>query len=193
MNIFKIALPLLLSAVQLLQAPVASGDNTLEAQVRTWLYDRRETGLVLVEKFDTEGFVRRSVAGSRNMRYELMNSDYLITLTFSFAFSDQPTRGELHQKLKYVTLERLPLPGLEIPEGWEVFPRTSRSTFRQGVEILDLQDGRLTLRIKTNCFAIYGQETIFDEVTGVSRGDYFQIRNRLPLDLTMEVPIRLNE
>ena len=39
----------------------------------------------------------------------------------------------VRKRLKYVALDRLPTPGLDVP-GWEIWPRTPVSSFREGVE-----------------------------------------------------------
>ena len=196
MNVIKLSLFLAFMSGQLfLSAGLAGNDDVLKTQAEAWLDDHNDSGLVLVEKFDGGGFEGRQVVGSGARQYNLTDAGYRITLGFSTGFSDQSSLEEVREKFKYVALDRLPMPGFEVPDGWDVYPQTPVSSFKKGVEILDFRNGRMVLRIKTSFFAIYGRDTtvLVPADAPSPEGSYFQIRKPFPLDLTIDTPIGMND
>ena len=196
MNMIKLSLFLTVMLGQLFQSALLPGkDDVLKTQAEAWLEDHIDSRLVLVEKFDDGGFEGRQVVGSGAMQYDLTDAGYRVTLGFSAGFSDQPSLKEVREKFKYVALDRLPTPGLEVPDGWDVSPRTPVSSFKQGVEILDYRDGRIVLRIKTSFFAISGRDTtvLVPADAPSPEGSYFQIRKPFALDLTIDAHIGMND
>jgi hypothetical protein len=58
------------------------------------------------------------------------------------------------------------------------------------VEILKIGDGRITFRVKTHFFAIYGSDpsVLVPADAAAPEGSYFQVRERFNLDLTLDAP-----
>ncbi len=96
----------------------------------------------------------------------------------------------LRKRFRYIALDRLPPPDLEIP-GWEIRPMTPVSSFKEGVEIVGFEDGRIRLRVKTNCFALYGRRTDVNVPADAPQpeGTYFEIRQSFLLDLEVDLPL----
>jgi hypothetical protein len=96
----------------------------------------------------------------------------------------------LRKRFKYIALDRLPPPDLEVP-GWEVRPLTPTSSFKEGVEIVGFADGRIRMRVKTNCFALYGRRADVEVPADapLRDGTYFEIRQPFPLDLKVDLPL----
>jgi hypothetical protein len=75
--------------------------------------------------------------------------------------------------------------------GWEVTAATPQSSFRDGGEIVGFDRGRIRLHVKTSCFALEGRRTGLDYVADAPAppGTVFQIRQKFPLDLEVNLPL----
>ena len=124
--------------------------------------------------------------------FNLNEPGWRVTLGFSQRLAADDSIKTVRQRFKFVALDQLPTPGLELP-GWNVRPQTPVSSFKDGVEILQYGDGRIKLRIRTNFFAIYGRDPSVRVPADAPspEGSYFQIRKNFPLDLTLDVPISM--
>lgn len=83
-------------------------------------------------------------------------------ISFTKIISPSSTVEELRDALNFVTLDDIPLQGFEYPTGWSIRPQTPVSSFKEGVEIVSYENGRLHYKIDTRFFCIYGNcdETI---------------------------------
>ena len=115
-----------------------------------------------------------------------------VSLGFSDVIEADTPLDVVRKRLKYVALDRLPTPGLDVP-GWEIRPRTPVSSFRDGVEIVDFRDGRIRVRVKSGFFALYGRDpsVLVPADAPSPKSAYFMIRQKFPLDLTIEAPLAM--
>ncbi|CAF3735891.1 unnamed protein product [Rotaria socialis] len=100
---------------------------------------------------------------------------------------------ELQQNFSYIALNKLPLPGLDVPSNWEVYPQTPMSSFREGVQIDEYENHRLHLTISTRFFAIYGHEIqehpIMDK--SAEEGTYLQVRHDIEGFIKVNLPLMI--
>ena len=182
--------------------PRPSAQEARQAAER-WLERLGRRGLVLSHTISAatgnrqEGFQVRWITsphwqGSRTSLV-LQQSDWWIQLGFGGALSPQSDRTDARRLFDFLTLDRLPTPGLSLP-GWEVRPLTPSSQVEQGVEILSLEKGRIRLRVRTRFFALQGQdpEAIrrLPADSPAPAGSSFQIRRSFPHDLILEAPLQ---
>ena len=168
--------------------------ETASKAAAEWLAGLGEKGLVLSEGEKKHKFVGRKIAGSQSVMFVFEKPGWYVTLGFSGAISASTDVNTVRARLKYVALDRLPTPGLEV-KGWEIKPRTPVSSFKRGVEIVEFRDGVIKLRIKTQFFALYGRDpgVLVPADASMPKSAYFQIRQAFPLDLTLEAPISMGK
>jgi len=159
-----------------------------------WLDGLGDKGLVIVEKAPAPGFVGRPVIGRKDTMFVLSKPGWYVSLGFSGAIGPDTPLATVKQRFKYIALDRLPTPGLDV-KGWEIRPQTSRSSFRDGVEILACGGGKIKLRVKTKFFALYGRDpsVLVPADAPSPKGSYFQIRKQFPLDLTIDAPLAMKK
>lgn len=180
--------------------PAPAGKPTAaeaKAKAAAWIETLPETRLVLNEKRPKSGFVGRPIAGSKNTMFVLTDGPWRITLGFSGAVSEKTPVEDLRKQFSYIALDRLPLPGLDLP-GWEVRPQTPTSSLRRdakAVEILAAGDGRISIRVQTHFFAIYGRDpkVLVPADAAAPPDSYFQVRERFGLDLRLEAPFAMKK
>lgn len=187
------AILLLFGSLLMAQAPKKAGEdgNDAEAVAEEWLEQLGEKGLVLEESDAETPFKGSKIAGRESAMYVFQKEGWYVNLGFEKPLTDKTTTAEAQKALKYVALDRLPTPGLEIP-GWEVRPRTPVSSFKKGVVIESIKDGVLTLRVKTEFFALSGRDpnVLVPADAPSPPGSYFQIRQKFPLDLTLKAKLK---
>ena len=154
-----------------------------------WIEDLGEKGLVLTQKADP-GELSAAYAPSgigRITKFGYMQDGWWISLAFKGEIKADTPIETVRKQLWHVVLDRVPTPGLELP-GWDVRPRTPRSSFSEGVEILDYGQGKIKVRVRTNFFALYGRDpsVLVPADAPSPPGSYFMIRKAFPLDLTFE-------
>ena len=156
-----------------------------------WLDARTDSGLVIVENDVKTAFTIRPVAGRKSSMMIYQKSGWYLSLGFDGAITEKTPLKTVRKQLKYVALNRLPTPGLNAP-GWEVKPQTPVSSFKKGVEILEYRDGKITLRVRTEFFALYGRNpnVLVPADAPSPPGTYFQIRRKFPLDLTLAASVK---
>jgi hypothetical protein len=165
-----------------------------QAAAAKWLAGLGEKGLVLVEEDTETGFAGRGIAGSKSTMFVLQKPGWYVNLGFSGVISADTPVKTMRKRFKYVALNRLPTPGLDVP-GWEIKPRTPVSSFRDGVEILGYKNGKIHVRVRTSFFALSGRDpsVLVPADAPMPEGSYFQIRQKFPLDLTLHVPFAMAE
>ncbi len=168
-----------------------SGDEAKAAAAK-WLDSLEEKGLVLNETVKEQGFVVTHAPSARGRvtKFSFRQPGWWMTLVFHGELSAQTPRKTLQEKFWFVTLDRIPTPGLNLP-GWEVRPQTPTSSVKKGVTILAFRDGKMTVRVRTKFFALYGLDPSIplpaDAPAPVDT--YFQIRREFPFDLRLEAPV----
>ncbi|NQT38633.1 MAG: hypothetical protein HQ581_14145 [Planctomycetes bacterium] len=178
-------------------APPAATGAEAEKAAAQWLDGLGKDGLVLVEKAgkaDEPGFVGRNVIGRQSTVFVLHKPGWYMSLGFSDVIEPGTPPATVRERLKYVALDRLPTPGLDVP-GWEIRPQTPVSSFKDGVEIVGYAEGRIQLRVKTKFFALYGRNpnVLVPADAPMPPGTYFQIRKGFPLDLTIDAPFAMGK
>lgn len=163
-----------------------------EAAAVEWLDGLGDKGLVLKETSKDARFEGRKVIGRNSTMFNFSKDGWRVTLGFSDVINADTPLKTVRQRFKYVALDRLPTAGLDVP-GWEIWPRTPTSSLRTGVVIVDLREGQIKVRIKTNFFALYGRDpTVLVPADAVApKSSYFMIRRKFPLDLTLEAPLSM--
>jgi hypothetical protein len=163
-----------------------------KAAATKWLDSLGGKGLVLVEKADDTGFAGRRIVGRSSTMFTYQKPGWRVTLGFSDVIDADTPLSVVRKRLKYVALDRLPTPGLEVP-GWVIWPRTPTSSFHDGVQIVDFRDGRIQVHIQSGFFALYGRDpSVLVPADAPSPPDaYFMIRRRFGLDLKMEAPLSM--
>ena len=122
-------------------------------------------------------------------------NDHLFALTgdgvyIGLGFKVAPTKAmsvaQLQAPFKHVALDRIPVPGVTA-KNWQISLRTPRSSFSEGVKI-EWKDGVIRLRVRTSFFAASGRRTdiLVPADAGMPPGTFFQIRQPLDADLTIE-------
>lgn len=157
-----------------------------------WLAGLGKKGLVLSQRGKEHGFVARKVIGRKSVMLLFQKPGWYVNLGFSEAISADTPLETIRSRFKYIALDRLPTPGLEL-QGWEIRPQTPVSSFKKGVEIVGFRDGMLQLRVKTRFFALYGRDpsVLVPADAPTPKSAYFQIRQSFPLDLTLEAPLSM--
>jgi hypothetical protein len=138
--------------------------KAIESSVKEWLKARNNTieikftadtpsnGLVEQDFFGRlehgPSFVHSSTSEQGNKIYFLIG--------FTKQVSPTATIEELKDTLKFVTLDKIPLPDFDYPPGWEITPYTPVSSFKEGVEIMSYENGRLHYKVDTKFFRISG-------------------------------------
>jgi hypothetical protein len=167
-----------------------NGDEAKVAAAK-WLDGLDKKGLVLKQKVEGQGFVvaHGPSAFGRVTKFTLQEADWRVSLLFKGELTPETPLETLKNNFLHVTLDSLPTPGLTLP-GWEVRPQTPTSSFKQGVEILAFQDGKIKLRVQTTFFALYGRDPSVNVPADASAkpDSYFQIRKDFALDLELEAP-----
>jgi len=169
---------------------VAGGDPKTVAGA--WLEGLGEKGLVIVEKAAAPGFVGQKIIGRKSTMFVLHKPGWYMSLGFDGPIAANTPLATLKKSFKYIALNQLPTPGLEV-KGWKIRPQTPMSSFRDGVEFLSYEKGKIKLRVKTSFFALYGRDTrvLLPADAPSPKGTYFQIRKKFPLDLTIEAPMAM--
>ena len=167
-----------------------TGDEA-KATAAKWLNGLAKKGLVLKETVKEGGFVvtHAPSALGRVTKFSFQQPGWWVSLAFHGELSAKTPLKTLKEKFWYVALDRLPTPGLDLP-GWEVRPQTPTSSIKKGVEVLAYGDGKIKVRVRTKCFALYGRDpsVVVPADASAPPSSYFQIRKEFPLDLTLEAP-----
>ncbi len=178
------------------EKPTPASGAVAEKAAAKWLEQLGKESLVLIEndKAGSPGFVGRKIAGRNSTMFVYRKSGWYLSLGFSDVIGPDTPLATVRQRFKYVALDRLPTPGLDVP-GWQIRPRTPVSSFKEGVEILGYAGGRIQLRVKTKFFALSGRNpnVLVPADAPMPKGTYFQIRKPFPLDLTIEAPLAMGE
>ena len=138
--------------------------KTIESSVKEWLKAKNNT---IEGKFTAEtpsnglveqDFVERKKHGPTFAHSSMSEQGEKIYFLISFGKQVHPTTSvdELQKSLKFVTLDEMPLPGFDCPPDWEISPRTPVSSFKEGVEIVSYENGRLHYTIDTKFFCVSG-------------------------------------
>ncbi len=162
-----------------------------EQAATEWLDGLGNMGLTLDEQITEGSFVAQSISGSGNSMAILSHGGWYITLGFSGPITADTSLETVQERLLYVAMDRLPTPGLEV-EGWDIKPRTPTSSIRdkEAISITAFEDGKITLHVETEFFALYGRDPSVRVPADAASppGSYFQIRRAFPLQLTVEAP-----
>jgi len=178
-------------------APVEEPKATQAAAEKAgarWLGGLKKEGLVFDETAAAPGLVGRSIAGGRNSMYILNQDAWRITLGFNGTIGPDTPLETVRKQVAYIALDRVPTPGLKV-QGWDIWPRTPRSSLRKGIEILAYGGGRIKLRVKWEFYALYGRDPSIEVPADASapKDSYFSIRKSFPLDLTLDAPLAMRK
>ena len=186
----------MLTCSTLLAAEPVKKPTWVEAEnaAAKWVENLGDEGLVLTKEVG-EGELKAGYAPSgigRITKFGFQQDGWWISIAFRGELKEDTPLATVQKQLWHVVLDRVPTPGLELP-GWDVRPRTPRSSFSDGVEILAYGDGKIKFRVKTSFFALYGRDpsVLVPADAGAPPTSYFMIRKSFPLDLTFEGPFEL--
>lgn len=159
----------------------------LTAEANRWLDNAGDAGLVLVKEESGTGFVKQS-----GLQFRYKSGDYAVSIGMDGDIAAEDlTLDILRTRFSFFVIDSLPLPGFQDLEGWEVIPRTPVSSFSEGVEFVSFADGKVSLRVKTSFFAIYGIDTrvLVPADAPSPKGSFFSVRRPFSLDLTLTATI----
>ena len=170
--------------------------ESAEAKTRDWLDKLGKRGVLIEESSTKTALSGRYVRGANSTSFDFNQAGWQLTVGFSGKVTVDTKLDDLRKRLTFVALDKLPTPGLEVP-GWEIKPRTPTSRISKGVELVALEDRSLTLKVKTQCFALHGTNPKLMKLVPADAGSpksaYFQIRKRFPLELTLTAPFKAPE
>eukprot|EP01124_Arcella_intermedia_P034811 TRINITY_DN8696_c0_g1_i1.p1 TRINITY_DN8696_c0_g1~~TRINITY_DN8696_c0_g1_i1.p1 ORF type:complete len:173 (-),score=38.04 TRINITY_DN8696_c0_g1_i1:24-542(-) len=119
----------------------------------------------------------------------LSTPDTNITISFSKDISPNDTLATLKASLDYVAINTIPMHGFETPQHWKLSPRTPQSSFSEGVEVIEYGGGRMTVRIKTRFYAVYGNIPALQRGCGPSpKGTYVCVNQDMNATILLELP-----
>ena len=114
-----------------------------------------------------------------------------ISIAFNKKVTPSSTVQDLQTSLKWVSLDKLPMPGFKYPYGWDIYPRTPVSSLKNGVKIISFQNGRLHFKVDTRFFAVYGKIRGLRLPADASApiGTYFQVRKDIHGLIDVNMPL----
>lgn len=175
--------------------PLVLADDTAETKAANWLKGLGDKGLVVVEtpKEEESGFAAkhgRSPFGPVT-KFSYQKPGWWVTITFKGKYTKDTPIKTLQKNFWYATIDKMPTPGLAV-KGWEIKPQTPTSSFSKGVELVEYAKGKMKVAIKTKAFALYGRDTtlLVPADAPSPKGSYFQIRQAIPIDLTITAPVK---
>ncbi|MCG8585681.1 MAG: hypothetical protein MI757_13320 [Pirellulales bacterium] len=159
------------------------------AAVEKWLNQIDRDGLVLDKKVKDgkPGFRHVDTVGGM---YVFRDDGWYVTLRFHKEPTAEMSNAQLRRQIKYVALDRVPLPGL-VARGWMVHPKIPRLSDVKGIIIDKYENGRIVMKLKTKAKAIYGLNPRAPQIADApaTPGSTFEIRRELPIELRLEVPL----
>ena len=111
----------------------------VQAKATEWL--RKLDGNIILDyktAEKNEGFIGAAINGSSDTMYTLNCDGWYVTLGLQGQLQADNTAASLQERLKFIALDKVPTPGLEVI-GWEIKPMTPVSSFQNGVEIPQLR------------------------------------------------------
>jgi len=106
---------------------------------------------------------------------------WLATLGFAEPISSSMTVDEVQRHLRFFAHSGFPTPGLS-KQHWRIEAQTPSSSISEGLTVLAVGPGLLTLEVKTRFFALYGQDVRAKPAADapLPETSYFQIRQSFP-------------
>jgi hypothetical protein len=116
-----------------------------------------------------------------------------ISIGFNKDVLPSSTVQDLQSSLGYVSLDEVPMPGFNYPSGWDIYPQTPSSSFKDGVTIVSYQNGRLHFKVNTRFFAVYGRLRRVKVPAGGStpKHAYFQVRKDINGLIDVNMPLAM--
>ena len=116
-----------------------------------------------------------------------------ISIGFDKKVLPSSTVQDLQGNLSYVTLDMIPMPGFIYPFGWEIYPLTPTSNFKEGVEIVSYENGIIHYKVDTTFFAIYGVmcDLNIPADAAIPRYARFQVRRNIHGLIDVNMPLLL--
>lgn len=193
-----------LSALALLLAACTAPAQPADARARAsdWLKGLGPAGVVMSVKelAPGAGFVPYCEVNNNpdcpadrgDQQFFYAEGDRALNVAFPTRITPTTTFEEMGTTVQFVALDKLSPPGLSVP-GWKFRLPTPMSSFNEGVAITGFKDGRINLRIQTKAFALVGTKQGAECVPpadGAMPPDcIFEIRQDIPLDLTLDLPL----
>ena len=114
-----------------------------------------------------------------------------ISIGFNNNFRPTSSAKDLQSSLDYVALDKLPMPGFQHLYGWEIYPRTPISSFKNGVQIVSYENGRLHFTVDTRFYAIYGHKRNLRLPADAPspNGTYFLLRKNIRGFIDVNMPL----
>ncbi|CAB4021980.1 Hypothetical predicted protein [Paramuricea clavata] len=114
-----------------------------------------------------------------------------ISIGFNKDVLPSSTVQDLQSSLRYVALNEVPMPGFNYPYGWDIYPQTPSSSFKDGVTIVSYQNGRLHFKVNTSFFAVYGRlrHVYVPPDASTPKYAYFQVRRDINGLIDVNMPL----
>ena len=118
-----------------------------------------------------------------------------IGIGFNNKFRSSSSAEDLQSNLDYVSLDKLPMPGFQHPRGWEIYPHTPISSFKDGVEILSYENGRLHFTVDTRFSGIYGhiRDLVVPADAPSPNGTYFLVSKDIHGFIDVYMPLLFSQ
>ena len=124
---------------------------------------------------------------------ESVDGPISISIRFYKDILPSSTVQDLQSSLGYVALQKVPMPGFNYPSGWDIYPQTPYSSFKDGVTIVSFQNGRLHFKVNTRFFAVYGKLRHVKVPSDASTPNYayFQVRRDINGFIDVNMPLAM--
>lgn len=147
--------------------------------------------LSTIIKNEDKGFIPLEHYVNQLFYYESKNT--YISLGFNKSINYSMSMDDLQQSIKYICLDKIPLPNFVIPNKWDIHPLTPISSINSDkINILSFENGKIKIHVKADFFAIYGKLKDIHIACGpMPKGTYFCIKNHLKSDIFIQLPITI--
>mgnify|MGYP002803563171 CR=1 FL=1 len=143
------------------------------------------------------GLTELSYSGAAKLgpifRYTSQSGMISIGIGFDKNVRPSSTVQDLQGNLSYVALDRIPMPGFIYPFGWDIYPQTPTSSFKEGVKIVSYDNGIIHYKVDTTFFAIYGvmRGLKIPADAAIPRYARFQVRRNIHGLIDVNMPLLL--
>ncbi len=171
-------------------APTMEYKLAVEAAAQAWLDALGEKVL----KIETEPLEARYELYALSPPSTVLTSEddgWNIYMGLTEEISSSMSAQDVQRRIKTFSLNGFPIPGLEAPH-WLVEAVPPSSDMDEDVEVLEVGPGRIKLRVRTEFFALYGEDTRAEYIADASTPEeaYFQITKKFAGDAILNLSIK---
>lgn len=163
-----------------------------EAYNATQLWTKQHQGYLSITISDEEkGIAPFEHHENRLFHYSTENT-YII-LSFNKSINYSMSVDELKKNIKYISLQRIPLPNFVIPNRWHIYPRTLTDVIDSDkINIVSFENREIKIHAKADFVNICGKFKDIPFICGLTpKWTYFTIKNYLKSDIFIHLPIEI--